>query len=180
MSWPTAITLLRVLVIPPFLYSMASTPQTPGDAGPLPAILLFVFGALTDFADGYLARRLGRVTPAGQVLDPLADKLLVGAALVALTAYRHFPLWATAVILVREVAISVLRSALARRGKPMPADLAGKIKTALQIPMVVVWLLPRADATAVAQDVSVYLVVAATVFSGVRYLVRSRERLATQ
>lgn len=117
------------------------------------------------------------ITPLGQFLDPLADKLLVGVALLGLVLIRDFPLWAALVIIGRELAISILRTAGLRRGRSMPATIHGKIKTALQVPMVLIWLMPRRGAMVTVQDVVMWLAVAFTVISGAQYLMRARRLL---
>ena len=114
------------------------------------------------------------ITPLGQFLDPLADKLLVGVALLGLVLIRDFPLWAALVIIGREFAISILRTAGLRRGRSMPATIHGKIKTALQVPMVLIWLMPRRGTMLTVQDVVMWLAVAFTVISGAQYLMRAR------
>lgn len=141
------------------------------------AFAVFAVAALSDSLDGYIARKQGTVTRLGKFLDPLADKLLVGAALVTLVAFRGFPLWAALVIAIREVAVSLLRTAGLRRGRDMPASVPGKIKTAIQVPMVLLWLMPRRGAVLVAQDVAVWLAAAFTIWSGLQYLVKSGELL---
>jgi CDP-diacylglycerol--glycerol-3-phosphate 3-phosphatidyltransferase len=140
--------------------------------------MVFAVAAVSDSLDGYLARRHKRVTSFGQFLDPLADKLLVGAALVTLVAFRDFPAWAAIVIVIREVAVSLLRVAAAGRGRSLPANMVGKLKTAVQIPTVMIWLLPRADEVAIVQDLVLWLAVVLTVVSGVMYFARTRELLA--
>ena len=115
------------------------------DAAAVGAFTLFVVASLSDSLDGYIARSRGLITPLGQFLDPLADKLLVGAALVALVGTRGFPLWAALVIAVREVAVQLLRIDIVNRGGSLPASAAAKAKTFLQIVMVSWWLLPWAD-----------------------------------
>jgi len=139
---------------------------------------VFVLASATDYADGYLARRYKSGSAVGEWLDPLADKLLVGAALVALVAYREFPLWAAVVIAVREVIVAVLRSMAIRRDHSMPAALAGKLKTAAQLAMVLAWLAPRQGVAVAVQDILVWLAVGLTIFSGSQYLANSRELLS--
>lgn len=141
------------------------------------AVAIFAVASLSDLFDGYLARRFNSVTPLGEVLDPLADKILVGAALVLLVWYRAFPLWAALVIAVREIAVSVLRSAALRRGRRMPASIQGKLKTALQIPMVIIWLFPPVGTAATIQQVALYVALTLTVVSGAAYLMKARRLL---
>lgn len=183
MNLPNLITTLRLLLIPPFVYLMQraghSTPDgiVMGTSAWLAAVI-FAVASYSDWLDGWVARSRGIVTKLGQFLDPLADKLLIGAAMFTLVAYRGFPLWAAFVIGVREVLISILRSVALRRGRDMPATLPGKIKTAFQVPMVLVWLLPRRGALVMVQDVSVYLSVILTLVSGAMYATRTSKLLS--
>jgi CDP-diacylglycerol--glycerol-3-phosphate 3-phosphatidyltransferase len=139
------------------------------------AAALFVLAAVTDGLDGYLARRHAAVTRLGQWLDPLADKALVTAPIVALVVVGSFPLWAAAVIVVREFAVSLLRAWLGTRGRAMPASGWGKVKTAAQLAVVLLYLLP-VEAEAL-RDVRFWLLVVAvalTVWSGIDYFWSAR------
>ena len=138
------------------------------DAAAIAAFSLFVIASLSDSLDGYIARSRGLITPVGQFLDPLADKLLVGAALVALVATRGFPLWAALVIAVREVAVQLLRIDIVNRGGSLPASTAAKAKTFLQILMVSWWLLPWTDRN-VGHWVWLGGALISTVWSGIAY-----------
>ena len=141
------------------------------------AAALFVVAGVTDGLDGYLARRHASVTRLGQWLDPLADKALITAPIVALVIVGDFPLWAAAVIVVREFAVSVLRAWLGTRGRAMPASLWGKVKTAAQLLVVLLYLLP--DLSEPARDVRFWFLIAAvalTVWSGLDYLRRALRR----
>jgi CDP-diacylglycerol---glycerol-3-phosphate 3-phosphatidyltransferase len=183
MNWANVVTFARIALVPVFVYLMyadaadGGTPDGPG-TWLWVAIVIFVVASLTDSLDGYLARRSNRITKLGIFLDPLADKLLVGAALVVLVDLRSFPLWAAVVIVAREIVISLLRSAALRRGRSMPASKFGKLKTATQLPMVVAWVLPRSGWIAVTQDVLLVVAVAFTILSGAQYLLRVGELLA--
>lgn len=182
MSWANFVTMVRILLIPAFVVLMfmagPSRPEEPAvHAASYFAFIVFSVAALSDSLDGYLARRFNRVTRLGQFLDPLADKLLIGAALIALVMLRGFPAWAAIVIVTREVAVSVLRSMALRRGRDLPASSTGKIKTALQIPTVMLWLLPREGWISIAQDLSVIVAVILTLLSGIQYFMRTRELL---
>lgn len=181
MNWANLVTFGRIALIPVFVYFMyaeqSGGPETATTVGPWVAIVVFTVAAASDSLDGYLARRHERITPLGQFLDPLADKLLVGAALVTLVMLREFPAWAAIVIAVREIAVSLLRSGALRRGRGMPASLFGKLKTATQIPTVILWLFPRSGWVGRAQDAAVILAVALTVVSGIQYFARAKALL---
>ena len=138
MTLPNWITVARMLLVPVFLV-LASARGSAAAAG---AFGVFLVASLSDTLDGYLARRNGVESRAGQFLDPLADKLLVGAALVVLVASRDFPLWAAVVLGGRELVVQVLRTQIVGAGRTLPASPAAKVKTVLQLVMVCWWLLP--------------------------------------
>lgn len=181
-NWPNLITAARIALVPVFVLIMYTGERGSGDpataVGSWVALAVFAVAALSDSLDGYLARKYERITRLGQILDPLADKFLVGAALVALVDLRGFPLWAAIVIVIREVAVSLLRSLALRRGRVLPANSIGKAKTALQIPTVMLWLLPRVGWLAVVQDVLLVIAVFVTLFSGLVYFARAGQLLS--
>jgi len=142
------------------------------------ALAVFVAAALSDALDGYLARRLGQETPIGRQLDPLVDKLIVGAALVYLLPHPGSGLmpWMVTAILVRELIVQALRSLIEGRGEPFGARMVGKLKTTFQCiaigaalvvlavakpPVPLLWL----------RDGLIYAAVALTIYSGCAYLV---------
>ena len=165
MNLPNAITVARIALVPVFVYSA----YLDSDAAALVAFALFLAASLSDLVDGYLARRAGTITKVGEFLDPLADKLLVGAALFVLVDRRSFPLWAALVIGVREVVIQIWRIRVVNAGGRLPASRFAKLKTALQITMVSWWLLPW-ESTTVAHYALMIAALAATVLSGLEYL----------
>ena len=103
---------------------------------------VFAVGALTDGVDGYLARRYQSITRTGQWLDPLADKLLVSAAAITLSALGRFPVWAAVLIVVRELGLVGLRIYSGLRGRSMPASRAAKLKTVFQLAAITLYILP--------------------------------------
>jgi CDP-diacylglycerol--glycerol-3-phosphate 3-phosphatidyltransferase len=138
------------------------------------AAVLFVVAAVTDGLDGYLARRYSGTTALGQWLDPLADKILVAAPVVTLTVLGRFPLWAAVVIVARELGVSLLRAWLGTRGRPMPASRWGKVKTAAQMLVVLLYLLPGlAGAAAEVRFWLLVVCVVLTVWSGLDYVLRA-------
>lgn len=170
MNLPNAITLARIALVPVFLYFAWGEGTGPA----VVAFLVFLVASLSDSLDGYLARRAGTISRAGQFLDPLADKLLVGAALVALVATRGFPLWAALVIAFRELAVQVLRIQIVRGGADLPASSAAKWKTVTQITMVCWWILPWP-----APNPGHWIILAATLVvtirSGIAYFFRAQQ-----
>jgi len=168
---PNGLSLARILIVPVLVAIIVASPD-----GSLLACGLFAAGALTDVLDGHIARSRGLITPLGKLFDPLADKLLVVGALVALVIADRLPWWVVAVIVGREVMVTFMRSSAARRGRILPADGLGKLKMGLQVAMVLV-LLAVPDPQAAPVTVLVAATVAATVISGGRYALRWR-RLA--
>ena len=168
MNLPNGITIARIAIVPVFVLLAYS------DSKPvlIAAFLVFGIASASDMVDGYLARRHGTVSRVGKFLDPLADKLLVGAALVVLVDARGFPLWAALVIASREVAVQVLRIRIVRGGGDLPASTAAKAKTLTQLAMVGWWLLPWDERNAGHWGL-LALAVATTVVSGAEYFFRS-------
>lgn len=138
MNWPNAITVARVLLVPVFV----SLAYAGTDTAAIASLVVFGVASFSDFVDGYLARRWEITSPFGEWADPLADKLLVGAALFVLVDLKVFPLWAAVIIAAREVAVVYLRAQIVRAGGRLPASSAAKLKTVLQIFMVGWWLAP--------------------------------------
>ncbi len=134
------VTLTRILLIPVFVAALLSPwptwfpePQFWIDWQPWIAAAVFVIIFTTDAIDGYLARSRNEVTDLGKFLDPLADKILVCAALLALVELQTFPSWVALVIIAREFIVSGLRMVAASQGKVIAASIFGKFKTVLQI-----------------------------------------------
>jgi len=171
--WTVAntLTVLRIVVVPFFVWALVAA----GDDGVglrLVATALFVGAALTDRLDGWLARRNGQVTDLGKLLDPIADKLLMGAALVTLSALGDLHWLITVVILVREVGITVMRLFMLRY-LVLPASRGGKVKTVLQSVAIGMYLLPLGHLPGWLSVVAAVLMAAAvvvTVVTGVDYL----------
>lgn len=170
MNIPNAITAGRIALVPVFVTLSYSDRR---DAA-LGAFLVFIVAALSDFVDGYLARRYKVVSSVGEFLDPLADKLLVGASLWVLVATREFPLWAALVIAAREVAIQILRIRVVSDGGRLPASPVAKVKTVLQIWMVGWWLLPWTDIN-VGHWMWLGATLTTTIWSGAQYFARTQQ-----
>jgi len=166
------VTVLRILLAPVFIAMLL---VDGGDDGSLrlAAAVLFVVAILTDSLDGMLARGLDLVTDFGKLVDPIADKVLVGGALVALTILGELPWWVTALILLREVGITVYRFAVLR-DRVIPASRGGKAKTVLQAVAVTLALFPWwhlvGEAAHVVNTVTMTLAVVATLASGADYV----------
>ncbi|MCI0347756.1 MAG: CDP-diacylglycerol--glycerol-3-phosphate 3-phosphatidyltransferase [Chloroflexi bacterium] len=174
--WPNALTFLRVALIPPVVI------LTLVDTEVSSWIAFFAFGtaALTDGLDGYVARRMQLVSPTGQLLDPLADKMLVTAAIVALVVVDRLPPWAAAIIIAREVIVTALRLVASRRGRGFPASLAGKGKTGAQLVAILLYILPLGAGWDPLRNTFLGLALFLTVVSGLDYLVRAPRLLGAQ
>jgi CDP-diacylglycerol---glycerol-3-phosphate 3-phosphatidyltransferase len=168
MNLPNWLTAGRIVLIPLFL-ALAYGHST---LAAVAAFAVFVLASATDSLDGRLARQRGQTTRAGSFLDPLADKLLLAAALVVLVDHRGFPLWAALVIAVREIAVQILRTQIVSGGGDLPASPAGKMKTVLQGIMVGWWLLPWQRN--LGHWVLLAVVLVATLWSGGEYFVRAQ------
>jgi len=142
------------------------------------AAAVFVAGGLSDGLDGYLARRHGMTTRMGMWLDPLSDKLLVSGAVISLVIVDRFPLWAAVIIVVREIAVTVLRSVKGTQGESMPASGLGKAKTASQLVAVTLYLLPLGSWADGLKLVLLIVAVVFTVASGIDYFVPLRRHRA--
>lgn len=175
MNWPNRLTLLRVLLIPVCLVFLSiDTPlcQTL-------ALTVLILAALTDWLDGYLARRCGLVTNFGKFLDPVADKLLVLCVMVTLCGLGRFPAWACVIVLFRELAVDGLRLVAMEQGKVIAAGPLGKLKTTLQLSMLVVYVLKNQPFGPFPMDrILLAAAMVMTVASGVDYFVRNRAALA--
>lgn len=173
MNLPNSITVGRVFLVPLFLWLAYRN----SDASAVAAFVVFFVASVSDYIDGRIARSRGLESRMGAFLDPLADKLLVGAALLVLVDTRSFPLWAALVIGVREIAVQILRTHIVGGGGSMPASKAGKMKTSFQILMVGWWLLPWGDIN-LGHWGLMWIVLVTTLTSGLEYFTkasRSRE-----
>ncbi|HOI92486.1 MAG TPA: CDP-diacylglycerol--glycerol-3-phosphate 3-phosphatidyltransferase [Candidatus Rifleibacterium sp.] len=143
MTLATKLTLMRVAAIPFFMLAFffrAPGASLEGDWGKALATLIFIVAAITDYYDGYLARLYKEVTTFGRFIDPIADKLLVSTALIAMVEYReitHTAAWVAIIIIAREFAVTGLRLICAERGQVIDASGAGKIKTTFQLTAII-------------------------------------------
>src|SRR5438309_8227422 len=129
LNLPNFLTVLRILLVPVIVVALLA--ETP-NADTLAAIV-FAAAAFTDGLDGYIARSRGSVTTFGKLMDPLADKLLIVAALISLVSLDRLAPWVAMVIISREIAVTGLRSLAAERGVVIAASWLGKVKTGLQV-----------------------------------------------
>lgn len=167
--WPAVLTVVRiVLAIPVVILTLQET----RNASYL-AFVAFAVAALTDGLDGFAARKMGLVSSAGQYWDPIADKALLLVSMAGLVAVGRFPMWAAVIIVVREVAVSVLRTVTERRGRGFPASKTAKAKTFTQLVAVLLYILPRDAIPARIEQTVLLVAVALTIISGWMYLRRA-------
>jgi CDP-diacylglycerol---glycerol-3-phosphate 3-phosphatidyltransferase len=171
LNLPNALTLLRILAVPVIVVALLG--ETPN--GDELAAAVFALAALTDGLDGYFARSRDAVTTFGKLMDPLADKLLITAALVSLVSLDRLQAWVAMVIIAREIAVTGLRAIAAERGVVIAASWMGKLKTVLQI--AAIFALIAANPAPTWVNVLVYVAVAVTVISGADYFLGIRRRL---
>ncbi len=173
---PNGLTLFRMAVIP-VIIALFSFPNR---LMALLAALLFSAAAITDYLDGFLARRQGKVTFWGKVMDPVADKLLNSSAFIMLAAHGWVPAWVVCVIIGRELAVTGLRSVIAGRGLDISASRLGKLKTGFQIaaiiPLMIHFPFLGLDSQAIGQ-VFLWLALGFTIWSGVDYFIKFKRLL---
>ena len=168
---PNVLTMVRILAVPVLVVALLD--ETPD--GDVIAAIVFALAALTDGLDGYIARRRRQVTTFGKLMDPLADKLLVIAALVSLVSLDRLAAWVAMVIIAREFTVTVARLAARAEGVVIPANWWGKVKTAVQV--LTIFLLILVDPAPLWLYGLVYAMVAVTVISGVDYFFGMRKLL---
>jgi CDP-diacylglycerol---glycerol-3-phosphate 3-phosphatidyltransferase len=169
---PNVLTVVRILLVPVLVAALL---EKTGD-GDLLAAIVFAIASLTDAIDGYLARSRNWVTTFGKLMDPIADKLLIVAALIALVSLGRLEAWVATVIISREMAVTVLRVAAgAGQGVVISASQLGKVKTAFQVAMVIALIAVHGRPTWV--TVLVYVTVVVTVLSGADYFFGLRRHL---
>ena len=170
---------VRVLLVPLFGWLLLSHPDSVPHR--IASVVVFVIASVTDRIDGELARRHGLVTEVGKMADPIADKALMGMALIGLSLLNELPWWITVVMLVREVGITVLRFVVLRRGV-IPASRGGKLKTMVQAVAIGLYLLPLPSGWHVLAQVVMAVALVLTVVTGLDYVrsavARSRGRRA--
>jgi CDP-diacylglycerol--glycerol-3-phosphate 3-phosphatidyltransferase len=165
------LTVMRIALVPVFL-AVLFIGDGQETVWRLAAAAIFAIAAITDRIDGQLARRLGLVTDFGKMADPIADKALIGAALVGLSLLGDLSWWVTGIIAVRELGITALRFAVLRHAV-IPASRGGKLKTLVQTVAIGVYLLPLPDAVGPFATALILLAVVLTVVTGLDYVVQA-------
>jgi CDP-diacylglycerol---glycerol-3-phosphate 3-phosphatidyltransferase len=168
---PNVLTVARIMLVPVLVVALLG--NTPG--GDVLAAIVFVLASVTDFVDGRLARAQDSVTTFGKLMDPLADKLLIIAALISLVSLHRLAAWVAMVIITRELAVTVLRLGATQAGVVMGASLFGKVKTCLQIAAILAIIAVHGQPLWV--SALLYVTVLVTVLSGLDYFFGIRRRL---
>ena len=172
LNLPNVLTVMRIMLVPVLVVALlGNTPE-----GDVLAAIVFALASLTDFVDGYLARARGSITTFGKLMDPLADKLLIVAALISLVSLHRLPAWVAMVIITRELAVTVLRLAATQAGVVMAASMFGKVKTCLQIAAILAVSAVHGQPAWV--SALLYTAVLVTVLSGLDYFFGLRRRMA--
>jgi CDP-diacylglycerol--glycerol-3-phosphate 3-phosphatidyltransferase len=170
---PAILTLLRVvLVVPVVVFTLKRT-----HGASWVAFVAFGVAALTDGLDGLAARKMQLVSKAGQLWDPIADKILVLVSMLALVRVGRFPGWAAAIIIVRELLVTALRVAADRRGHGFAASWTGKFKTGAQLLAVLFYILPPGTLPAWMLHSALWAAVSLSVVSGLQYFARAPQLL---
>ena len=179
MNVPNRLTILRVAMIPLFVIAMLwqQLPYSDYIAGGL-----FIAACITDFFDGYLARKYNQVTTFGKFMDPLADKLLVCAALICFLAdpQANMPAWVVIIIISREFIISGFRLVAAEKGVTIAASYWGKFKTASQMVMIILLILNFGGIFEILTNIFIWLSLALTVISLITYIVQNKNVISMQ
>src|SRR3954453_7146947 len=174
LNLPNLLTVLRIMLVPVLVVALLGDTQ----GGDVLAAVVFALASLTDFVDGYLARARDSITTFGKLMDPLADKLLVVAALISLVSLHRLAAWIAMVIITRELAVTVLRMGASGAGVIVPASNFGKVKTCLQIAAILALIAVHGQPAWV--SALLYLAVAVTVLSGLDYFFGVRRLMAAR
>lgn len=171
MTTASKITLARVALIPIYMVFMYLSAGVANSWQLWVALAIFVFASLTDYVDGYIARKYHQVSDFGKFLDPLADKLLTIAAMTMFCEWGIFPAWALMIVLTREFAVTGLRLVAVGKGTVIAAGWSGKVKTAST--MVGLCVMMGFPQFAVLNWLIVAVIVVTTVYSGVEYFIQN-------
>ena len=172
MNLPNKLTVLRIVLIPVFMAVLYwGFPHAA-----YVALAIFIIASLTDLLDGKIARARNLVTDFGKFADPLADKMLVTAAMLWFVEIGQMPAWALLIVIVREFAVSGLRMVASDKGRVIAAGWSGKVKTAATMVCIVLMFLPI---PAWLNTVCVWVIALTTLYSGVEYFVKNRDVLTS-
>ncbi|MCK4259632.1 MAG: CDP-diacylglycerol--glycerol-3-phosphate 3-phosphatidyltransferase [Halanaerobiales bacterium] len=183
MNLPNKLSLLRIVLVPVFLIFLLAQFGLPFEPyAKYFAIAIFILAALTDSLDGYIARKHGLITKLGKLMDPLADKMLISGALIALVSMGEISAWPAFIIIAREFAVTGFRSIASAEGVVIAASIWGKMKTVLQIIAIVavmvdfsIFSLPFGF-----DNILIWIATIVTILSGVDYIVKGRHILRSE
>ncbi len=178
MNTPNKLTVGRMILVP-FLVLFLLTGWG-GEANRYISLAIFVIASVTDWFDGYLARKNNLVTNFGKFMDPLADKLLVCSAMICLIELGRMPAWIVIIIIAREFIISGFRLIAAENGVVIAANYWGKFKTVSQMIMIILLLLNLGGAFDILEEIFIWLSLALTVISLITYIWQNRSVLSMQ
>ena len=170
MTTASKITLIRVAFIPVFMLFMYLSGGHPG-LWMWISLAIFIFASLTDYVDGHIARKYNQVSDFGKFLDPLADKLLVIAAMTMFCQWGMMPAWALMIVLTREFAVTGLRLVAVGKGKVIAAGWSGKVKTASTMVGLCTWMV--FPGIAWLGWLVIIVIVVTTVYSGIEYFIQN-------
>ncbi len=168
---PNWLTVFRIALIPSGVWALFHSPSATWQF--IAWFIYFTLG-MTDILDGHWARKSNRTTPLGAFLDPVADKALIGSAMISLAILDRFPWWIVAVIMVREIGITIFRLTVIRDGV-IPASKGGKIKTLTQNFGVSFYILPLPELLYPARDALMGVAVLLTIWTGIDYIVKWKQ-----
>jgi len=168
---PNFLTTIRIVVVP-ILAWLLFRDDASSDSNRFIAGILFIIAALTDIADGIIARRWNLITNFGKIFDPIADKALIGVALVGLSYLNLLDWWFTWVILSREIFVTFLRFWVINKGV-IPASRGGKLKTIMQIVAISFYLLPLPETVSIVAEVLMYVAVILTLATAIDYIMKA-------
>lgn len=172
MNLPNKLTVIRVILIIPFVVIMLT--NFLADYSKWIALGIFCIASITDTLDGFIARKYNLVTNFGKFMDPLADKLLVCAALVCLVEQGAMPAWIVIIIMSREFIISGFRLVAANKGVVIAASMWGKVKTVVQMIMIIM-LIANIEILNIVTVIVMYVATALTIISLIDYIVKNKE-----
>ena len=171
LNFPNVLTVARLFMVPIFGYLVLAIEQP--DSAQWASAAVFLIAALTDFVDGVWARRYGLVTNFGKIADPIADKALIGTALLALSIQCEIAWWVTGIIIFREVAITLMRFWVIKQGV-IPASRGGKVKTVSQIIAIFAFLIPLSGWVYAVAQMSLGVALALTITTGIDYVIKAQ------
>lgn len=178
MNTPNKLTIARMIIVP-FLVIFLLTGWG-GEANRYISLTLFVVASVTDWFDGYLARKNNLVTNFGKFMDPLADKLLVCSAMICMIDLKRLPAWFVIIIIAREFIISGFRLIAAENGIVIAANYWGKFKTASQMIMIILLILHFDGIFVIFEQIFIWLSLALTIISLITYIWQNRTVLSMQ